>query len=269
MKFIAPILAIIVALGAAYFSFEHSAKFEDVQKSRLDNLDNNRRITATADVADKNIVDERALLATSKDNLELATQSVIALEATSNQLKNESAKLDRDIAAQDVEFAALNAALAEVNAILEDLGEEIDIEGLPGRIKEIEDNLLAQREKNSELTALIQGANNSLATKRAEVSRLVDRKQTRNQRIARNSMEAVVTAVDQDWGILVIGAGSNSGFTPQTKLLVKRDGRLIGRVTPSSIEQTQTIAEIDFKSLAPGVRIQPGDRVMLAAPATN
>ena len=76
----------------------------------------------------------------------------------------------------------------------------------------------------------------------------------------------MVTAVDQDWGFLVIGAGSNSGFSPQTGLLVTRDGHLIGRVRPSSIEPNQTIAEIDFKSIAAGARIMPGDRVMLGKP---
>ena len=59
------------------------------------------------------------------------------------------------------------------------------------------------------------------------------------------------------------------GFTPQTTLIVKRDGRLIGRVRPSKIEPTQTIADIDFSSLAVGVRIQPGDRVMLMKPNAN
>ena len=91
----------------------------------------------------------------------------------------------------------------------------------------------------------------------------------RSSRISGNAMEAVVTAVNQDWGFLVIGAGSNSGFTPQTSLIVQRDGRMIGRIRPSSIEPTQTIAEIDFNSLASGVRLQPGDRVMLAKPNTN
>jgi hypothetical protein len=52
-------------------------------------------------------------------------------------------------------------------------------------------------------------------------------------------------------------------------LLVKRDGKLIGRVRPSSIEPNQTIAEIDQESLVLGVRLQPGDRVILARPATN
>ena len=91
----------------------------------------------------------------------------------------------------------------------------------------------------------------------------------RSSRISRNSMQAVVTAVNQDWGFVVIGAGSNSGFTPQASLLVERDGRKIGRVRPSSIEPTQTIAEIDFDSIASGVRLQPGDRVILATPTAN
>jgi hypothetical protein len=82
-------------------------------------------------------------------------------------------------------------------------------------------------------------------------------------------VQAVVSAVDHEWGFVVIGAGSNSGFTPQTELVIERDGIRIARVTPSSVEPSQTIAEIDSKSLSAGVRIQPGDRVILATPATN
>jgi hypothetical protein len=108
-----------------------------------------------------------------------------------------------------------------------------------------------------------------LETKQQEVARLVERKGARNARIGRNSVEARVTAVDNEWGFVVIGAGSNSGFSPQTTLLVKRDGKLIGKVNPSAIEPTQTIGEIEYKTLLPGVRIQPGDSVMLAKPAAN
>jgi hypothetical protein len=82
-------------------------------------------------------------------------------------------------------------------------------------------------------------------------------------------MESVITAVSPDWGFVVIGAGSNTGFTPQTVLLVKRDGKLIGRVRPSAIERTQTIGDVILESLAPGVRLQPGDRVILAKPESN
>ena len=101
--------------------------------------------------------------------------------------------------------------------------------------------------KLDELETLVGSSEKMLAGSRADFDRLVKRDIERNSRIGRNSMEAVVTAVNQDWGFIVIGAGSNSGFTPQTSLIVQRDGRLIGRVRPSSIEPTQTIAEIDFQ----------------------
>ena len=69
--------------------------------------------------------------------------------------------------------------------------------------------------------------------------------------------------------VVVIGAGTKTGFTPQTTLLVKRDGKLIGKVRPTAIEPTQTIADIVTDSMAPGVRLQPGDRVILAKTETR
>ena len=120
-----------------------------------------------------------------------------------------------------------------------------------------------------ELETNIDGANNKIAKNRTEIGRLAARKSERDQRIRGNARQSVITAVDQNWGFVVIGAGSSSGFAPQTNLIVTRDGRLIAEVTPSSIEASQTIAEIDFDTVVPGVRIQPGDRVMLAKPATN
>lgn len=269
MKFIFPILAIIVCLGAAYFTWTESEGFVGVQKDRLEAISTNKAVTAKADVADKNIADEKALLEQSKDALALVTQSVSALGSDAVTLKNDLSKLDAELAGQDAQFVELNKALEEVQAIFADLGEDIDIDNLGPKIVEIEEDIKVKRTKVEELETLIEGAKSSLEGKKKDVERLVQRKETRNKRIARNSMEARITAVNQDWGFLVIGAGSNSGFTPQTTLLVVRDGRMIGKVKPSAIEPTQTIAEIDMKSLAPGVRIQSGDKVILAKPSGN
>jgi len=271
MKFIFPILAILVCGAAAYFSFTGSEKFQEYQDARLLAISTNKSVTASADKADIEIEEEQRLLAESKKNLEIATQSVIALTSTAGQLKNELARVDSDLAAQDVEFEQLDKALKEVQALFVELnlGDDVTIDNLPEKIAEVDEDIKGKRAKMEELDALIEGARKSLAIKQTEVARLVERKNNRDTRISRNAMEARVTAVDHDWGFLVIGAGSNSGFTPQTSLLVKRDGRLIGRINPSAIEQTQTIAEIDLKTLSPGVRIQPGDAVILAKPASN
>lgn len=269
MKAILYVVAILVAGGAAYFTLEHSRKFGDLQKVRLETIATNKEVSANADVKEKELKDAKGELAASETKREEVTASIAALKSTGSTLERDVAELDNTLKGQEEEFAVLEKTLEQVNAILKDLGEDINLDNLTDKIEQIDNDRKARIAKVEELETLVGAAEKLLASNRAEVDRLVKRKIERGARIGRNSMESVITAVNQDWGFLVIGAGSNSGFTPQTPLIVQRDGRLIGRVQPSSIEPTQTIAEIDFKSLSPGVRLQPGDRVMLAKPNAN
>jgi hypothetical protein len=269
MKAILHIVAIVAALGAAFLSFNHSNKFKALEAKRAETIDSIKRTTADADGKDAEIKKEKARLAASNEKKELLEQSVSSLKSTGTALTNDLAKQKDDLKVQDEEFAQLKKALEEVNVILRGLGENITLEALPEKIQQIEDDKKAKQISLEELEVRIAGSEKALVAARAEMDRLTKRMVERSSRISRNAMEAVVTAVNQDWGFLVIGAGSNSGFTPQTTLLVERDGRMIGQVKPSSIEPTQTIAEIDLDSLASGVRLQPGDRVILAKPAAN
>lgn len=269
MKSIFYCVAILVACGAAYFSFALSNKFQAIQTDRLATIGENKKTTSLADAADTEIKKEKALLVSSQTKKSELEQAVATSKAVGRNLKGNVETLEGDLKAQDAEFDALNKALDEVNKTLGDIAAGVTLESLPEKIQEIEADKAAKDQKLAELVTLNEGAEKALASSRAELDRQGKRKMDRNSRMARNAMAAVVTAVNQDWGFLVIGAGSNSGFTPQTALLVERDGRKIGRVRPSAIEPTQTIAEIDLESLASGVRLQPGDRVVLAAPFTN
>lgn len=271
MKFLFPILAILVCGAAAYFSFTQSEKFKEYQDARLLAISTNKTVTASIRKTEEEIDVQKKLLEESKKNRDIVTASVEALESEATRLKNEVAKLDADLAAQGEEKKQQLEALEEVKKIFADmnLGDDVNEDNLAEKIGEIDEDIKTKRARIEELEALIDGARKSLAKKQEDVARLVARKDARDTRISRNAMEARVTAVNSDWGFLVIGAGANSGFTPQTTLLVKRDGRLIGKANPSAIEPTQTIAEIDLKSISPGVRIQPGDSVIIAKPATN
>ena len=269
MKAILYVVAIVVACGAAFFSMKHSGKFEALEKDRAAAISKNTTTTAQADAADKEIKDLNSKLAASTEKQGLLDQSVSSLQSAGKALTSELSKLDADLKVQDEEFAQLNKALEEVNKMLESLGGGVTLATLAEKITQIDDDKKAKQTKLDELETLATGSEKVLASGRAELDRLAKRMIERSTRIGRNSMEAVVTAVNQEWGFLVIGAGSNSGFTPQSSLIVERDGRKIGKVRPSSIEPTQTIAEIDLESLAPGVRLQPGDRVILAKPSSN
>mgnify|MGYP001283873701 FL=1 len=270
MKAILYVVAILVAGGAAYLTLEHSKKFEALQKVRLDTIAENKKVSADADVKENELKKERAVLAAAEGKREELTQSITTLKSAGATMERDLGELDNTMKTQEGEFAELNKSIETIKEEMKDIiGDEVSLENLPEKIQQIEEDKKAKQAKQEELSTLVAAAEKLLEKNRAEVDRLVKRKVERNARISRNSMESVVTAVNQDWGFLVIGAGSNSGFTPQTSLIVQRDGRLIGRIRPSSIEPTQTIAEIDFDSLAPRVRLQPGDRVMLAKPTSH
>jgi uncharacterized protein YoxC len=269
MKPILYSVAILAACGAAYLSFSYSQKFKALEIDRIETIATKNQTDADIAVAGKNIGDEKKKLAASQEKKLLLTQRVSSLKATGNGLISEVATLNESLKGQDEELAQLQKTREEVISTLAGLGGDVTDDNLVEKIEQIKDDEKAKQAQNKNLEKDIGDLEKSLATNRAELDRLSKRMIERSSRIGRNSMVAVVTAVNQDWGFLVIGAGSNSGFTPQTGLLVERDGRKIGRVRPSAIEPTQTIAEIDFESLASGVRLQPGDRVILAQPVTN
>ncbi len=269
MKAILTIVAILASCGAAFFSFQHKNKFEALEADRITTIATNESVKADADVAEQNIKEEQGKLAAAKERRDLLTQSVSSLRSAGSGLESDSKKLDGDIKDQKAEFAQLQKTLEELNTILAETGGGVTLENLPDKIAEVNQEREDKQKKLDELEVLVSAAEKVLAGNRSELDRLSKRMVQRSSRIQRNAMQAVVTAVNQDWGFLVIGAGSNSGFTPQTSLIVLRNGRKIGRVRPSSIEPTQTIAEIDFDSIASGVRIQPGDQVILSKPTAN
>ncbi len=269
MKVVLHIVLIAIAGAAAFFSMQESKKFQDQQAIRLETKKNDASVTANAEATEKNLKDERAALAKSREELALVKASIEALKSAETSLKRDIASIDTALEGQKTEFDELNKAVEEVNKLLAELGGGVTIDNLGDKIVEMEQSVKTKKTRVDELTTLIDGAQKKIETGKGESKRLADKATERAVRISRNSTEAVVSAVNQDWGFLVIAAGSNSGFIPQTSLLVQRDGKLIGRVHPSAVEATQTIADIDLDSLAPGVRIQPGDRVILAIPAAN
>jgi len=269
MKAILHIVLILVAGVGAYLTISQTNKFATLQQVRLKTIADNKIVTANAAVKESELKAEKAVQVAAEQKREEITQRVSASEAQGATLQRQSNELDATLKTQEQELAELAKTLTEVNSIVAGLGGDVTLENLPDKMQELEATKKDKQAKLEEGTLLISAADKSLAGHRAVIDDFTKRMVVRNSHIGRNSMEAVVIAVNQDWGFLVIGAGSNSGFTPQSSLLVMRDGRLLGRVHPSAIEPSQTIAEIDFKSLAAGVRLQPGDRVMLTKTNAN
>lgn len=269
MKAIFYVLALLVTGAAAYFSYENFSKFEKEKATKEAAIAKNKTISASADKQQVALDEEKVKLDTASKDKADAEASIENLVAKEKTLRRDLGELEGVLEEQKTKFAQLEATRAQLEETLKEAGEDVTLDNLPDKIAAMEADKLAKTKKLGELETLVEAAKRAVETNQGEIGRLADRSASRDKRIRGNAMESVVSAVNDDWGFVVIGAGSNTGFTPQTKLLVKRDGRLIAEVKPSSIEASQTIAEIDPDTVAPGARIQPGDRVILANPATN
>lgn len=271
MKIILYIVSIVAIGGAAYFSYDHSVKFKDQQKIRIDTIETNRQVTNSAEATEEDLANTKKQLKVARDEQAVVTESIKALVSNQGQLKRAMAELDSEIEEQDGKLANLQQIIEDTQRAFKEanLPGDITMDNIPEKVKELEDNKKDLGRKQEEIEAMVAVAQAKLDANQKEANRQTERKLERDERHRRNGMESVITAVEPGYGFVVIGAGSKNGFTPQTTLLVKRDGRLIGKVRPTSIEPTQTIADMILDSMAPGVRLQPGDRVILAKPETR
>ena len=246
MKNIFYIAALLVTLTAVYFSWDNQQKFQNQKNIFLRTKDENGNVTASISKTEKQLKDERIGLDAAR---KLRDERVASLE----QAKLKKSTLDLELGKTDTTLEEQAKKLADLEKIRK------QIEEVLGQIGGI---------KLEELTTLVEAGRANVKKNQTEIARLADRKSVRDVKIKRNAMEAVITGVNHEWGFVIVGAGSKTGFTPQTELIVKRDGRMIGKLKPSSIEPNQTIAEIEMESLSPGVRLRPGDLVILAKPST-
>lgn len=269
MKFIFLFLAIAISGVAAYFTVTEIEKFQAIQDLRIKTNETNVMVSANIDTALADIKVEEGNREVALGERAVAQSSVTNLKDENGSVENQVVGLDTKLATQETQLSELKQVLVGVKQELAQVNIEVNLSTLSDDFKALTASIEAKQATDTELDESTVKEEKRLADKRADIERYNGRIQARDLRIAQNEIEARVTAVNHDWGFIVIGAGSNSGFMPDTRLLIKRDGRLVGKVKPSAIELTQTIADIDFGSLSPGVRFQPGDEVIIAKPAPN
>ncbi|MGE9268851.1 MAG: hypothetical protein ACQKBY_12215 [Verrucomicrobiales bacterium] len=266
MKTVLHIIAILVLLAAAFFGFQLKGKYET-------------QLAETADLVGKNKVISKAIddKKTKKGEADQARGSALEARNAANaelelatakgaDLKNDLARVESRIEEAQAELDNVNKLIAEMQKAAPGIG----IDELPGEIERLKADKVAKQKRLDELDLLTTKLSTQLEKERSDISRERALLAESRERVRSSAnFQATVTAVNNDWGFVVVGAGANSGLTGNSKLLVQRGGRLIGKLSISKLENNQTIAEVVPDSLAVGARIQNGDRVILESPVAN
>ncbi len=262
MKTIFYILSVLVIAAAGYFTWSNQKKiehqigvFEQTRQTKVDVqntiAETNQKLEDTEDALEK--------ARTLKAELEAKKKNE---EAKYVQLQKELEEYEAEIETHDARLAQLQKVQDEIQQVLDQI--DIPWAQVPGEIEKLKEELKQKRDDRDQLVKLVEKLGEELETKQDELSRLDERLGGIREKIILNAKEGKITAVNMDFGFVVVNLGEkNSNITPRSDLLVMRGGRLIARLEPSSVEPMQTVCDLDLDDLTPGVRIQPGDRVIL------
>ena len=263
MKTIFYILSILVIGGAGFFSWQNSEKI----KGEINLYDSKRNtkqtVEGTIEKTEKDLED-------TKGRLETALQLNSELISTKENEESKEGQMNRAIEKFQAEIDESDAQLAQFDEIKKKIDEKL--EGvpipwaqIPQKIKELQETRKRKGDDLDQLITLTEKLTKEVAGKRAENARQGNRLSEIRNKIKLNAKVGAVISVNSTWGFVIINLGTkNSNVTASSKLLVTRNGRLLGRLTPNSVEPSQTVCDLNARDLTPGVRIQPGDEVTLA-----
>ncbi len=228
------ILSVLVTIAAAIFSFQNSKKLQ----AEIDLFAEEQTLKiGTEKVEEKKKED----LANTKKALGDAEQVNAELVQAMGNMRSREGALNKSKEKAQVEIEEHDAALAklaEAKAVIDEALKGVNVAWpqVPAEIKRLQE---LRKKKGDDLDLLnehIAKLTKEVADKEASNAREGDRLTKIRTKIARNAKVGAITSVNSTWGFVIVNLGTNnSNVTPQSKLLVTRDGRLVGRLTPNSV----------------------------------
>lgn len=250
------ILSFVVMLVASFFAYQNNRAFADV---RLSKASTHRLIKSelggvnqlVADIAKVN-ADIKGVQAESDSEAERLKAHTVKI----SQIDSDSKRTLEDSEAKTKKLEELKAQLAKLPADVkpETLAEDLN------KMKQSIGELAAQAETKKKEVEAEQAKIVAADKEKEEIVRKIEE---RKKAFDRNGLTARVIAVNNDWGFVVIDAGKGIGITEDTKLLLTRGTKTIGKLSILSVEGNRTVANILNDSLVAGMSPLPGDRVIL------
>jgi hypothetical protein len=250
----------VALLAAAVLGIQNRNNFIEARKARAEN---NKKI----DTIQKKIetVEVPALKGDDGafEHLWKAENLLAQHEADLEQAKINIATLDTEINGLNGQMAPLDSEIAKVDEVIEKLRAKfpgVTLENIGATIKQLESDVDDAKQELAAKQGEIEIVSKKVAANESQIQRREVGQVKRLAGIGRNATEGVITAVNRDWGFVVVNIGSKQGISGDSRLIVKRSGSRIADLSIVSVKPGITVADIRQDSLT-GV-VQPGDRVI-------
>lgn len=250
------ILAAIVTAVAAVFAWQLKNEFTETRNQVIALNKNVETELAAVTAVVAQVTKINGDIAAVQQELDVENEKIKAQKLKIAQTDNDAKR------AQD-ELDAKNKQLAELTEKLSKLPKGVKPETLVEDINNMK-KAIAEFQAEAEMKKKeIAGEETKVDDLRRALDEINRKIEDRKRSFDRNSLNAQVVAVNSDWGFVVVNAGQSLGITEATKLLVTRGTQTIGKLSIVSVQGERTVANILSDTLAQGVAIAPGDRVIL------
>jgi DNA repair exonuclease SbcCD ATPase subunit len=226
-------LAILVGLGTLYIThFQVAPKVEEIRANLTQtqqDLATSRDEEAKAKTDAKNL---RGQLDTTTGQLRDATNALATVTERATQQEERANKASADLETRTLERNEARQELAQWKTL------GYDVEALRNRIA-LTDNL--EKERN-----VLQDENKILNRKIVSLDHELDRyRGTREREVPLPAgTKGNIVAVDPKYDFVILDIGGNQGVLENAKMLVNRNGKLIGKVRITQVEANRSIANV-------------------------
>ncbi|CAN5479388.1 hypothetical protein BH23VER1_BH23VER1_31340 [soil metagenome] len=250
------VITSILMFVSIVLGFMNRGKFIELREKKDADNTSTRALVAEAEEVISGIEDFRTTIASAEDARDIANEEISSTERRINAAIAKHAAAEQGIKERDLKIAEIEEALKDWDGVTP--------ETLNEKIEEMEKQIADTEMEISNIESEVEVFQGKVAQNQESLAGYESQQSRRAQDIALNSTEGTVTAVNNDWGFVVVNAGSNKGVEEDDLLIVRRGGVKVGQLDIISIEPNSLVANIVPGTATAGA-IQPGDQVVFVA----
>ena len=211
-----------------------------------------------------------------EDNKKALATATARAQQMNRDLVDAKAKTETIIKKLTADTAALDEVKKNKDALDKTLA---DLGGLQVIVDEL--NALGAKKTDNTATIANQEAVVSLAHQKeaqtnAVIAAFKKKELMQSSGLMNDSFSGAISGIDPQWGFIMINKGNASNVVKGAKLDVKRGSEKIATIIVTNVQPTSSICDLVNGTLATGMALQPGDRLVvnegsseknLAAPA--
>ena len=262
VKTIILFLALLITSAATYFSYTNLDKMKDTRCKIQESEDRITKLSTTInDTLDTKATRQNELNSDRSKNAQLTNDK----ESLLTDIKNTQAEipgLKTNIKAQEEKITDYQGTIDEIKKLFTEMNVN-DMSELNDKIKQLENDRITREKELAETQAVVEATNAAIAKLEGQISDSRGQMAERSRGLSQNSVEPQIMAVNNEWGFVVINAGSDQGFRADKPLIVKRGDSFVAKLSITSLQKTQMVADIVKGSTPKGFVVMPGDRVVL------